>query len=1060
MNLARLSIKNPVLIVCTMLAVIIGGIASFNSMSVDLFPNVDVPVVAVITVYPGAGPEEIETLVSRPLEEQISSIAGLKRLSSKNLEGISQVVAEFKSGVNADRAEQQVRDKVNLSRGKMPTEIEEPIIRRFDPSDQPVLILALTADLPQAELYDLADQFVKPRFEQVNNVGAVEIYGGRKREVQVLLDRNKLREKEMSVSQVAAQIGASGENIPGGKVNIGAKELSFRGLGEFESVPQISDILINLYGNEVPTKVGAVGKVIDTMVDEKNRTFINGKSSLFMFVYRQSGTNTIKVADDAKKAIDKINAELTGGTSKGHLQMVIDGSKMIRDNVYDVYETIIIAIILTVLTVFFFLGDLKITLITALALPISMIGAFNLMGWAGFSINIVSLIALSLAVGLLVDDAIVIVENIHKRMKEGREAKAAAEFGTNELQLSVFAITLVVVAVFVPVGFMQGTIGQFLKEFGLTMAFSMMISFVVALTLIPMLSAYFVSSEHDSHSTNSFYSKTIGAILRWFDRFQTSLENGYGRLLELITKRPIVAFVGSLIVFALGIVLAQKVPSAFIPEMDNGQIVITFELPPGTSLDGTQEVAEKIEKIVKAHSNIELAPVIVGGFNGEANKGQLFVLLKSGKERGGTTAQFKEVLRNELHEFSHANLVVKDYDVTGGMAGQPVILNLVGSDQKQVQEYAAKLVKFMQADKRIKDVESDARDGKPEFSIKLRPESANTYGINSKTMGVELRGQVEGFTPAKFRENGKEYDVRVRLEESQRNLKDNYAKVLVPNVNHKLVRLSDIAEAHEVLGPAEINRLDRGRSVQIQAGLAPGVGLSNVAKDIEKYLNEGENKLPAGMRYNWAGDVENSADLGSSAVIAVGFAIVLIYLILCSLYSSFVTPVTILSALPLALSGAFYALYLANEVMSIFAILGIFLLLGVSGKNSILLVDFANQMIGEGKSRTDAIIAAGKARLRPILMTSFALIAGTMPIAIGLNEASKMRTAMGWAIVGGLISSTLLTLIVVPAIFSYVDRYRVWSKGLMAKIFLPKEVRNHSLPNGKLNRSDESVFQK
>lgn len=1039
MNIARLSIKNPVFIVCVMLVIMLGGIASFKSMSVDLFPNVDVPVVAVITIYPGAGPEEIETLVSRPLEEQISSIAGLKRLSSKNLEGVSQVVAEFKSGVNVNRAEQQVRDKVNLSRGKMPSEIEEPIIRRFDPSDQPVLILALTGDVPQAELYDLADQFVKPRFEQVNNVGAVEIYGGRKREIQVLLDRSKLREKEMSVSQVAAQIGVSGENIPGGKVSIGAKELSFRGLGEFESVPQISDILINLYGNEVPTKVGAVGKVVDTVIDEKNRTFIDGKSSLFLFVFRQSGTNTIRVADDAKAAIEKINAELAKGTSKGKIQTVIDGSKMIRDNVYDVYETILIAIILTVLTVFFFLGDLKITLITALALPISLIGAFNLMAWAGFSINIVSLIALSLAVGLLVDDAIVIAENIHKRLKKGDDPLVAAEKGTNELQLSVFAITLVVIAVFAPVGFMQGTIGQFLKEFGLTMAFSMMISFIVALTLIPMLSAYFVDAEHENHEAQSLYSKTIGAVLRWFDRFQTRLENWYGSLLKLITRRPIVSLVSSVLVFAFSLVVAQKVPSAFIPEMDNGQIVITFELPPGTSLDGTQELADKIEKIVRTHSNVSLAPVIVGGLNGEANKGQLFVLLKSGKERGGTTAQFKEIMRNELKEFHTAKLVVKDYDVTGGMAGQPMILNLVGSDQKQVQDYAAKLVKFMQSDARIKDVESDARDGKPEFSIKLRPEAANTYGINSKTMGLELRGQVEGFTPAKFREKGKEYDVRVRLEGSQRNLKDNYAKVLVPNVNHKLVRLSDIAEAKEVLGPAEINRLDRGRSVQVQAGLAPGVGLSNVSKDIDKYLTEGETKLPADIRYNWAGDVENSADLGSSAAIAIGFAVVLIYLILASLYASFVTPVTVLSALPLALCGAFYALYITNEVMSIFATLGIFLLLGVSGKNSILLVDFANQMMKEGKSRTEAIIAAGQSRLRPILMTSFALIAGTMPIAIGLNEASKMRTAMGWAIVGGLISSTLLTLVVVPAIFSYVDRYRVWSKGLMGRIFLSKK---------------------
>jgi HAE1 family hydrophobic/amphiphilic exporter-1 len=323
-------------------------------------------------------------------------------------------------------------------------------------------------------------------------------------------------------------------------------------------------------------------------------------------------------------------------------------------------------------------------------------------------------------------------------------------------------------------------------------------------------------------------------------------------------------------------------------------------------------------------------------------------------------------------------------------------------------------------------------------------------------MGVELRGQVEGFTPAKFRQNGKEYDVRVRLQEDQRNLKDSFSRVLVPNVNHKLVRLSDIADGSEVLGPAEVNRLDRGRSVQIQAGIASGAGLSDISRDIDKFMNEGATKLPTSMRYNWAGDVENSADLGSSAGIAIGFAVVLIYLILASLYGSFVTPVTILVALPLALCGAFYALYITHETMSIFATLGIFLLLGVSGKNSILLVDFANQMMTEGKSRSEAIIAAGKTRLRPILMTSFALIAGTMPIAIGLNEASKMRTAMGWAIVGGLISSTILTLVVVPAIFSYVDRYRIWSKGLMARIFLPKPPPKTHFVNG-AKQVDENI---
>ena len=1039
MNLAKLSIKSPTFIVCVMLAVLIVGYSSFKSMSVDLFPDVAVPTISVVTVYPGGGPSEIETLISKPLEDNISTISGLKRLSSKSLEGVSQVIAEFNAGEDINRIEQQVRDKVNITRSSFPSEAKEPGIKRFDPSDQPIVRVSFTANMKTSELSDFAENVVKTRLEQVNNVGAIDIYGARQREIHVILDRKKLAERELSVSQVAAQIGASGENIPSGKVNVGFKELSFRGLGEFESVNQISDVLVNLYGNEIPTKVATVGKVIDTLEDEKNRTYVEEAPAIFLYVYRQSGTNTVKVANDVKKAIDKILKEYEKDPRKIDLRITVDASQKIKENVADVYETIIIAILLTILTVYFFLGNFRTTLITGLALPISLMGAFIVMNFAGFSINIVSLLALTLAVGLLVDDAIVIIENIHRRIEMGEKPLLASESGTNEIQLSVFAITLVVISVFVPVAFMSGIVGQFLKQFGLTIAFSMAVSFFVALTLIPMLTAYFTSGHKEKESISK-WEKVCTAPVYYFGKFQDWLERVYGAFLKVILKYPLSALVATLLVFALSLVVMGHVPKAFMSEKDDGEVTVTLELAPGTSLDGTENTAKKVFKIVRANPNVDLGTLTVGGTNGEANKADIYIRLKNGKARGGTTTQFKEKVRADLKDFAYANPIVKDFDATGGMALQPFTLNLVGHDPKALEDYIGKFLEFLKKDKRLKDLDTNYRPGKPELSFKLTGSAANTYGINSKTMGAELRAQVEGVTPAKYRENGNEYDVRVRLQEDQRNLKKNFVDVRVPNVNRRLIQLSQIAQAEEVLGPAEINRQDRGRYIQVTAALAPGAGLSDITKDVENYLNNGETKLPSSMKYNWGGDAENMREMMTSAVVAIGFAVIFIYLILSSLYGSFVTPVTILLALPLALCGAFYALYIAHESMNIFAILGVFLLLGVAGKNSILLVDFANQMMrDEGLSRNDAILKAGLTRLRPILMTSFSLIAGTLPVAIGISEASKTRTAMGWTIVGGMISSTLLTLVVVPAIFSYIDRYRVWSKNKAAKIFLPKE---------------------
>lgn len=1037
MSFASVSIKRPIFITCVIIGILAAGIVCFKAMSVDLYPDVSIPVVTVQTVYRGAGPGEIETLVSRPIEDEISTISGIKRLTSRNLEGLSLVIVEFQSSVDAKYAEQQVRDKINIVKPKLPDEIDDSVIKKFDPADSPIMSIALTAEgLTDAQLYDVADRVIKPRLEQVNFVGAIDIIGGRKREVQVHLERRKLIDREISVGQVAAQIGASGENVPSGKVNRNGQELVFRGLGEFRNVQEVGDTLVNLYGNEVPTRLSDLGKVVDTVEDEKSRGYMNGQKVIILQVFRQAGSNTLQVASDIKKQVAKLAPDLQKAEGKPALQIVIDASKKIKDNVDDVYETIFIGIILTIITVLFFLGSVRSTLITALSLPISLIGSFILLKLANFSINVVSLLALTLAVGLLIDDAIVVIENVYRRMQLGEDALTAADKGTGEIQMAVFAITLVVIAVFVPVAMMSGTVGQFLKQFGLTVAFSMAISLFVALTIIPMLAAYFGGEAHGAHGAakhkESFYDKTIGRMLKGFDRFQTWLENVYEKVLKITLRHGLMTLAGTFLVFALSIFTVTKVSSEFVPDDDSGESNVTLELSPGANLDTTTAALEKAKAIIDQNAEVEFTLSTAGGGTGEANKGSIFVKLK--EKRPMTTLAFRDTLRTQLEPLGKEMIIaVKKFDISGGGGQQPIMLNLISANPEALSASAEKVLVFLRADKRFKDVDSNYRTGKPEVQIRLKPSAAKEYGINTKTMGTELRAQVEGLTTAKFRENGREYDVRVRLTENERDLKESFKSVYVPNINRKLVKLSDIATVEVIDGPTSIERQDRARYIQITSAVAPGVGLSTAIADLITTMNTGDAKLPADVRYTFAGEAENMQDLATSAVLAIIAGIIIVYLILSSLYESFITPITIMVALPLALSGAFFGLFITGKSLNLFAILGLFMLIGVAGKNGILLVDFTKQLMDEGMDRASALVQAGKTRLRPILMTSFALIAGTLPTAIGLNPASRTRTSMGVAIVAGVLLSTVLTLIVVPALFVYVDRFRVWANKIGAR---------------------------
>ncbi|MGE4130400.1 MAG: efflux RND transporter permease subunit [Bdellovibrionales bacterium] len=1052
MSPADLSIKRPVFITAIVIILLALGYLSLRRMPVDLFPNITFPIVSVSTLYPGAGPEEVETLVSKVLEEEMSTITGIKTLRSTNSEGSSMVIAEFTLETDIKYAEQQIRDRVSSAKRKLPDDIEEPVVRRIDPADQPIVILALTADLPPAELFDLADKSIKSKIEQVNQVGLVEVIGGREREIHVELDRKKLKSYEISATSVVNRIAAAGQNIPAGKVDESKTETVFRTLGEFKTIKDISSVIVSFLGNDVPVTVGDVGRVSDTVQDEKSRAYVNGERSVFMMVFRQSGANTIAVADAVRARVDKLNSEL----KNAKVTLVRDGSKMIRANVADVYEAIIIGIILTIIVVYFFLGSGRSTFITGLALPTSLIGAFFLMSVAGFTINVMSLLALSLAVGLLIDDAIVVRENIFRHTEMGKDPIRAASEGTKEVLLAVIATTLAVIAVFAPIGFLSGVVGQFFKEFGLTVCFAMAISLFDAVTNAPMLSAYFAGTSHGPKDSPGLWGRTVGRLVGQFDRFQTWLENRYENVLHWTLAHPLIVIGSSVLIFVFSLWTIKFIPKTFLPAQDMGEFSVSLDMPPGTSIGAMAEVATEVDKTMRANAEVAESVMIVGGRTGEANKAQFFVNMVPASQRKINTSDFKDKIREQLKPFAKARPIVKDIDMV--MGGQrPFNLNIIGTDLAAIEDVSNQMFERLKKHPALKDVDISYRPGKPEFQVVPDKLRAERLGVATLTMGQELRTQVEGTKAAVFREKGEEYDIRVRLQEDQRNLKAAFESTFVPNVNQSLVRLSSVANPNETTGPANITRQDRGRYIQIAADIAPkGPGMGAVMTDIEKIFSE-EIKLQPGMRYAFVGQAENFQELVSSMIAAALLGVLFIYLVLASLYESFVTPFTIMLVLPLAACGAFFGLLIGQESLNIFSMIGCIMLLGVATKNSILLVDYTNQLVGEGMGHAKAVVAAGKVRLRPILMTTFALIAGMLPIAIGLNEASKQRTGMGVAVIGGLISSTLLTLLVVPAAYSYFERFRIWSLSLVLRIVGTKP-KDHSSSNGSNGKGHQETL--
>jgi len=1029
MDLPELSVKQPVFVTSVVLLMLAGGLMLRTRLGVDLYPDVAFPVVSVIVEYPGAGPEEVETQILKPLEDEISTVPGLKQLRGIAKEGVGIFVAEFTLETPAKDAEQQVRDRVGLVKRRLPEAAKEPVICRFDPGDLSQLTISVSADLPPAELFDLADDVVRPALQQVRQVGLVEVLGGRKREIRVDLDRKELARREISAGAVSDALAFAGRNVPSGRVTRGSSERLFRTLGEFVDPQDVGAAIVAFRGNDVPIRVRDLGVVTDGLADEQTRAYSSGKPSLFLQVYRQSGSNTVAVVDAVKARLTRLSKDISSRPGSPRLEVLVDRSQEIRDNITDVQETIYLGIVLTFIVVFLFLGNLRSTIITGLAIPNSLIGAFVLMYFFHFTINMMTLLAMSLAVGLLIDDAIVVRENIFKRREAGESAVDSALNGTREVALAVIATTSTVIAVFLPIAFLKGVVGMFFKEFGLTVVFAMAISLFDAMTIAPMLSAYF-AARGGGHGQGA---GPLARLLRAVDAWQSRLEDLYAGSLGVVLRWPGTVLFAGAAIFALSLFAARAVPKTFVPAQDNGIFTVSLELEPGASLDATAAAAEEVDKRLRAHPEVKLTKLTVGTADNESHKADFYVQLVARRARAMNTTRFKEQLREEFKPLEAWKPTVKDYDDMG-MGDRPFNLVFLGQDGQVLRDYAAKAYARLKDRPGLLEPELSDKPGKPEVRAVLDEERARRLGLSPLMVGRELRVQVEGETPAVFRRFGREYDVRVRLRDDQRDLEASFAEIRVPNMNGRLVRLAEAA--HQVRGrsPATVDRSDRARSVRMAADIAPdGPGLGGVMSDFRALL-AGELAPPPGVTYRFEGMAESFEELVVNMIIAAFVGTFFIYLVLASLYESFVTPFTIMLVLPLAVCGAFYALWLTGKSLDVFSMIGLILLLGIATKNSILLVDRTRQLSLKGMPDAQAVIQAGRDRLRPILMTSFALVAGMIPVAVGLNEASAQRTSMGVAVIGGIVSSTLLTLLVVPAAYEFIERFRVYALGVARRL--------------------------
>ncbi|HEX2062620.1 MAG TPA: efflux RND transporter permease subunit [Thermoanaerobaculia bacterium] len=1008
-------IRQPVFTTMIMIGLVVLGLFAFRRLPIDQYPEVTIPVVAIQTVYPGSSPEVVEREVTKRIEQVVNPISGVDKITSTSLESASIITIEFDLGTDIDSATADVRSKIDQIRRDLPEDIDPPIVQQFDPSEQAILSLALSSKTtPIGELTTYADTDLRRALESVDGVGRVQITGGLTREIHVVLNAEAMNALQVTPQQVMTALAQQNLEIPAGRIESRNSEQLVRVFGRIGDLHQFAGVIVR-----DGVRISDVATIEDSTEEARSLALINGRRAVGIDIVKVSGGNTVEVADGVAATVARLRGTLPEDVE---LSIVRDNSVDIRNSVASVQHELILGAILTVLIVFLFLGDAKATTITALALPVSVISTFILLGALGFTLNVLTLMALSLAIGILVDDAIVVIQNIVRHRELGESFLDAALEGTKEIFLAVMATTFTVVAVFVPVAFMGGIIGRFFYEFGLTIAWAVLVSLLVSFTLTPMLAAVWKGKEH-AHAKKTSFRRLFD---NGFDRFASLYERAIHWVLRHRKSTVAVAF-ASLIGAVL---LLPLIGGGFMPDQDNGEFSVVFETPAGSSFDYTVAKAREIDTKLRAMPGVVKTYTTVGaGLTGTVTKGEVFVELVPRGERATGLKEFMQNARTALGSIHNAEVSVL---AGGGMGGaqKPLQVVIRGENIDELQRLSGETMKAVARANGAIEVESSLGDPKPEVQLRVDIDKAHDLGLDVAQIATAVQPLVAGSTATRWEDpRGEERDVVVRLPLAQRATMTTLANIPITTPQGDTIPLGAVASLESGASAAEIERENLERVATVSANLAPGANVGDVSNAIRAEL--AKLRVPTGYTISLGGETEQLAETTGYVLESLFLAIVLIYLILASQFGSFTQPVAIMMSLPLSLVGVMAALLLTGDTLNMMSMIGVILLMGLVTKNAILLVDNANQRRAEGVPMFEALAEAGKARLRPIMMTTLAMIFGMLPIALGLGEGGEFRAPMARAVIGGLVTSTALTLIVVPVIYSYLEGL---SARLLAKL--------------------------
>ena len=1017
MKIADVSIKQPVFITMIIIALVVIGGLSYSRLGVDLMPDITLPIVAITVANPGVGPEEMESQVTKPIEDVLSTLNGLDKLYSTSAEGISLIVAQFVLEKDAQQAASEVREKVATIRNTLPREIIEPIIDKFDPSAVPVVSFGVQSkgqamNLPQLRTY--IEDKIQPLIQQVDGVGAVNIIGGLEREIQVEVDLNKMNALGISIAQVSQAIRGENLNLPAGRVTEKSQDFLIRTKAEFRSLQEMLDITVaNVAGNPVYLK--DIGTVKDATKTKRTISRLNGQENIAIVVQKQSGTNTVKVADQVYKALDRIKA----ANPNVEIRTTVDTSVMIKNSRDEVINSLILGILFAGLVVLFSFGDLRNTLITVAGLPVCIIAVFAVMSALGYTVNVITLMALSLSVGLLIDDAIVVRENIFRHMdKLGQSPRQAASDGTSEVGLAVMATTLTIVAVFLPVAFTSGIAGKFFRQFGVTVAAAVLISLFEAFTFAPMLSAYFFKKA-EKGGRKTLASRFEGFVSKLYEK----LGNNYRPILRwaLGHRKTIVLITTG--VFILSAYLFTLVGTGGAPHGQQPEFNLAIQTASGSSLEQTDRIVRRIEAVLRQQKEITDLAAIVGTTDGASDQATINVKLNIPTK---DAQAYQDRLRPRLAVIPGATITFQEAMSMGGgamssMQQLPIQIDLKGTDLGHLSKAGDDVVKALQSVSGLVDINSNNRPPKPEIQIQIDRERATRLGAGTFQVASLMRSMIDGDLASKYREGEKLIDIRVRASEDVRTNLDKIRQAYLPTLRGGSITLDQVAQLKIVNGPTQIKRTNRTRRISISANILKGRAMNEITRKADAAL--AGVRFPSDVSYEYSGQVEMTRKMFSSLTLALFLAIIFVYMILASQFGSFVQPFVIMLALPLSIIGAVLGLLLANKLFDMVAFIGLIMLMGLVTKNSILLVDYTNVLRRRGLKRSEAIIEAGSTRLRPILMTTLAMILGMIPVALGLGASASFRQAIGFTIIGGLISSTVLTLVVVPVVYVILDNF-------------------------------------